>query len=110
MALKSSRGPIYELGNREVINFAQGESAADLDQLITFWETFEPDIGGTSRKKWDSASIAAWYEEQGYFFAINDMSETLTLNNERMDDTKRAKIRNRREMREYPSNTLRMSR
>ena len=75
--------------------FASGQTAAELNALMTMFEVFPPHLGNTPRKKWDSASIAAWYEEQGYFFAINDMSETLTLNNERMDDTKRAKIRNR---------------
>ena len=73
--------------------FASGKTAADLDQLITFWETFEPDISGHTQKKWNTQNIINWYLDQGYTFAINDMNEMLFVNGERMDDTKRAKLR-----------------
>lgn len=67
--------------------FASGFTKEELDQIITYFEVFTPDLGGASRKRWTTEDIQQWYEKQGLFFRINDMSETLMVNSNRMDDT-----------------------
>ena len=73
--------------------FASGKTAAELNALLTLFEVFPPHLESTSRKKWKTQDILDWYEGQQLVFAISDMSETLTLNGRRVDDTQRAIIR-----------------
>ena len=75
--------------------FASGKTAADLNALLTMFEAFPPHLSGYAQKKWTTEKIRDWYLDQGYTFAINDMNEILSVNGERVDDTKRAIIRTR---------------
>lgn len=68
--------------------FAAGHTAQELEQLITYFEVFGPDLGPAA-KKWDTESIIDWFRDCRYWFSINDMNEAKYLNNVRFDDTMR---------------------
>lgn len=66
--------------------FVSGKTPQELNELITYFETFAPDLGGADRK-WDTESICDWFRECGYGFALNDMDESIYVNGQRFDDT-----------------------
>jgi len=74
--------------------FAAGNTAVDLDALITYWTAFAPDLrGGALKTQWTTDDIKLWYADQSLTFAINDMSEALMMSGQRFTDTHDAIIR-----------------
>lgn len=67
--------------------FAAGNSAADLEKIVTYFEVFTPDLG-THKRHWTTEQFIDLFREWGYFFAINDTDETIEINGQPMDDTK----------------------
>lgn len=68
--------------------FAAGNTATDLDQLITYFSTFAADLGGEGRKKWTTERFIDLFREWNYHFALNDMNEALYINGQLFDDTR----------------------
>jgi putative DNA primase/helicase len=67
--------------------FVAGNSAADLERLVTYFDVFLPDLG-TQKRRWTSEQFLDLFREWGYSFAINDTDETIEVNGQPMDDTK----------------------
>lgn len=67
--------------------FSAGNSAADLEQLVTYFEVFTPDLG-THKRRWTSEQFIDLFRVWGFHFAINDTDETIEVNGQPMDDTK----------------------
>lgn len=66
--------------------FSAGNSAADLEQLVTYFEVFTPDLG-THKRRWTSEQFIDLFGVWGYHFAINDTDETTEVNGRSLDDT-----------------------
>ena len=91
--------------------FAAGHTAAELEQLFTFWEIFTPDLGGSGkRRNWTTEQIAELFADWGYRFAMNDMSEVVELNGDALNDTKmgivEARIRDEQAPVEHAKNAI----
>ncbi len=67
--------------------FVSGKTAQDLEELIAYFEIVRPNLGGDSKRKWDTEALMDWFRECGYHFAMNDMDEAIYVNGKRLDDT-----------------------